>query len=109
LSVIFEPAEFEHLRGLTGGTFHAEEFDVTAVTDILDRMRLAKRHRGQTFEYGKSLPAFLRRLLHPREFRGIHAWIGRLVIDSDFRMKGIINGPRTKLSGRASRRTVLVF
>lgn len=37
LEVIFEPGheEFTHLRGWSGGTFHAEEFDVEAVNKIL--------------------------------------------------------------------------
>jgi hypothetical protein len=47
LSVIFEPGheEFEHFRGWAGGTFHAEEFNVMAVNEVLERMRWPKRHR----------------------------------------------------------------
>jgi hypothetical protein len=47
LEVIFEPGhdEFTHFRGWAGGTFHAEEFTVMAVNDILSRMRWPIRHR----------------------------------------------------------------
>ena len=47
LEVIFEPGheEFSHFRGWAGGKFHAEEFDVKAVNDILERMRWPVRHR----------------------------------------------------------------
>jgi len=47
LEVIFDPGhdEFAHFRGWTSGSFHAEEFDVKAVNEILDRMRWPIRHR----------------------------------------------------------------
>jgi len=47
LEVIFEPGheEFEHYRQWAGDPVHAEEFDLKAVNDILDRMRWPKRHR----------------------------------------------------------------
>src|SRR5258708_6375369 len=47
LEVIFEPGhdEFTHFRGWAGGTFHAEEFDMMAVNEILSRMRWPVRHR----------------------------------------------------------------
>jgi hypothetical protein len=47
LEAIFAPGheEFEHFRGWAGGAFHAEEFNVMAVNDILDRMRWPKRHK----------------------------------------------------------------
>jgi hypothetical protein len=47
LEVIFEPGheEFDHFRGWAGGKFHAEEFNVMAVNEILDRMRWPVRHR----------------------------------------------------------------
>jgi hypothetical protein len=47
LAVIFEPGhdEFTHFRGWASGTFHAEEFDLKAVNDILSRMRWPVRHR----------------------------------------------------------------
>jgi hypothetical protein len=47
LEVIFEPGheEFSHFRGWAGGKFHAEEFEVKAVNDILEKMRWPVRHR----------------------------------------------------------------
>ncbi|HLK66329.1 MAG TPA: plasmid pRiA4b ORF-3 family protein [Bryobacteraceae bacterium] len=41
LEVIFQPGheEFARLRGWSGGTFHAEEFDLEAVNKALRRMR----------------------------------------------------------------------
>jgi hypothetical protein len=41
LNVIFEPGheQFGQLRVWSGGTFHAEEFDVEAVNKILERMK----------------------------------------------------------------------
>jgi hypothetical protein len=47
LEVIFQPGheEFAHFRGWAGGKFHAEEFDLKAVNDILERMRWPVRHR----------------------------------------------------------------
>jgi hypothetical protein len=41
LEVIFQPGheEFEHYRQWAGDPVHAEEFDIQAVNDILDRMR----------------------------------------------------------------------
>ena len=41
LDVIFQPGheEFEQLRKWAGGAFHAEEFDLVAVNEILERMR----------------------------------------------------------------------
>jgi hypothetical protein len=47
LDVIFNPEhdEFEHYVRWAGGPFHAEEFDVGKVNDILDRMRWPMRHR----------------------------------------------------------------
>ena len=47
LAVIFEPGheEFSHFRGWAGGKFHAEEFDLKAVNNILSRMRWPVRHR----------------------------------------------------------------
>ena len=47
LDVIFQPGhdEFAHFRGWAGGKFHAEEFDLKAVNDILSRMRWPVRHR----------------------------------------------------------------
>jgi hypothetical protein len=47
LEVIFDPTheEYEHLVGWAGGPFHAEEFDVKAVNEILARMRWRYRHR----------------------------------------------------------------
>ena len=47
LKVIFQPGheEFGHFRGWAGGKFHAEEFDVAAVNEILGRMRWPVRHR----------------------------------------------------------------
>jgi hypothetical protein len=47
LEAIFDPnhEEFEHYRRWAGDPVHAEEFDLKAVSDILDRMRWPKRHR----------------------------------------------------------------
>jgi hypothetical protein len=47
LDVIFEPGhdEFEHYRVRAGNAVHAEDFDVKAVNETLDRMRWPKRHR----------------------------------------------------------------
>jgi Plasmid pRiA4b ORF-3-like protein len=47
LEVIFQPGheEFEHFRGWAGGKFHAEEFALKAVNDILGRMRWSVKHR----------------------------------------------------------------
>jgi hypothetical protein len=47
LEAIFDPKheEFEHYRRWAGDPVHAEEFDLEAVSDILDRMRWPKRHR----------------------------------------------------------------
>jgi hypothetical protein len=47
LDVIFQPGhdEFKNFRGWAGGTFHAEEFDLKAVNDILSRLRWPARHR----------------------------------------------------------------
>jgi hypothetical protein len=47
LEAIFDPehAEFGHFRAWAGKPFHAEDFDVKAVNDILDRMQWPKRHR----------------------------------------------------------------
>ena len=47
LAVIFEPGhdEFAHFRGWAGGKFHAEDFDLKAVNEILERMRWPVRHR----------------------------------------------------------------
>jgi Plasmid pRiA4b ORF-3-like protein len=46
LEVIFVPGheEFSHCRGWAGGKFHAEDFDLKAVNDILSRMRWPVRH-----------------------------------------------------------------
>jgi hypothetical protein len=45
--VIFEPGheEFEHFREWAGNPIHAEEFNVAAVNEILERMRWPVRHR----------------------------------------------------------------
>ena len=47
LEVIFEPGheDFEHYRQWAGNAVHAEEFDLKAVNDVLDRMRWPVRHR----------------------------------------------------------------
>jgi hypothetical protein len=47
LETIFDLGDEEstHLRGWAGGTFHAEEFSVATVNDILGRMRWPLRHR----------------------------------------------------------------
>jgi hypothetical protein len=47
LEVIFQPGheEFDHFRGWAGEDFHAEQFDVKVVNEILDRMRWPVRHR----------------------------------------------------------------
>jgi hypothetical protein len=47
LEVIFQPGheEFAHFRRWAGGPFHAEEFNLIAVNDILGRMRWPVRHR----------------------------------------------------------------
>jgi hypothetical protein len=47
LEVIFEPGhdDFTHFRGWAGGKFHAENFNVNAVNEILSRMRWPVRHR----------------------------------------------------------------
>ena len=47
LEVIFDPAhvEYEHTAGWAGGSFHAEEFDLKAVNEVLSRMRWPRRHR----------------------------------------------------------------
>lgn len=46
LKVIFEPGqESEQFRVWAGGTGHAEEFDVKAVNQALERMRWPVRHR----------------------------------------------------------------
>ena len=47
LEAIFQPGheEFSHFRGWAGGKFHAEEFDLKAVKDILERMRWPVRHQ----------------------------------------------------------------
>ncbi|MCZ2152985.1 MAG: plasmid pRiA4b ORF-3 family protein [Bryobacterales bacterium] len=47
LEVIFDPSheEYDHLVGWAGGPFHAEEFDLKAVNEILSRMRWPIRHR----------------------------------------------------------------
>jgi len=47
LKVIFEPGheEFEHFRGWAGGEYHAEEFDLKAVNEILERMRWPVKDR----------------------------------------------------------------
>jgi hypothetical protein len=47
LEVIFEPGheEFEHYRVWAGNPVHAEEFDLKAVNDILERMRWPVKHR----------------------------------------------------------------
>jgi len=34
-----------HFRGWAGGSYHAEEFDLKAVNEILERMRWPVRHR----------------------------------------------------------------
>jgi hypothetical protein len=47
LEVIFEPGheEFEHYRAWAGNPVHAEEFDLKAVNEILERMDWPIRHR----------------------------------------------------------------
>ena len=47
LEVIFQPGheEFEHFREWAGNPVHAEEFDLKAVNEILERMRWPVRHR----------------------------------------------------------------
>ena len=47
LEVIFDLGHEEsaHFRGWAGGTFHAEEFNVKTVNEILKRMRWPIRHR----------------------------------------------------------------
>jgi len=47
LEVIFEPGheECEHYRQWAGDPVHAEEFDLKAVNEILERMRWPVRHR----------------------------------------------------------------
>jgi hypothetical protein len=47
LAVVFEPGheEFEHYREWAGNPVHAEEFDLKAVNEILERMRWPVRHR----------------------------------------------------------------
>jgi hypothetical protein len=47
IEVIFDPGhkEFEHFVGWAGGPFHAEQFDLMAVSHILFRMRWPVRHR----------------------------------------------------------------
>jgi hypothetical protein len=47
LDAIFDPAheEFEHFRQWAGDPVHAEEFDLKAVNEILERMRWPMRHR----------------------------------------------------------------
>ena len=47
LEVIFDLGHEEsaHFRGWAGGTFHAEEFNVKTVNEILERMRWPIRHR----------------------------------------------------------------
>ncbi len=47
LEVIFEPGheEFEHFREWAGNPVHAEEFNVAAVNEILNRMRWPLRHK----------------------------------------------------------------
>jgi hypothetical protein len=47
LDVIFQPGheDFERYREWAGNPVHAEQFDLKAVNEILDRMRWPKRHR----------------------------------------------------------------
>jgi hypothetical protein len=47
LEAIFEPGheEFSHSRGWAGGKFHAEEFDLKGVNNILSRMGWPIRHK----------------------------------------------------------------
>jgi hypothetical protein len=49
LEVIFEPdhEEFEHFREFVGDPVHAEEFNVAAVNEILERMRWPRRHHAE--------------------------------------------------------------
>jgi pRiA4b ORF-3-like protein len=47
LEVIFQPGheEFSHFRGWAGGKFHAEEFRLKAVNNLLGRMKWPVRHQ----------------------------------------------------------------